>query len=76
MWSFDPSNTLDEWQLSVRSGQSVMFYGDDELLSDPVTKKHMFKCPKTHKNLKGHCAICKGGCFRMDKRTVVHLKEH
>ncbi len=76
LWSFDPSNTNKDWLLSVAKGQSVMFYGDDNLLSDPVTKKHMFKCPKTHKKLDGHCSICKGGCFRTDRRTVVHLKQH
>jgi hypothetical protein len=76
LWSFDPSNSISDWKLSVDSGQSVMFYGDDELLSDPVTKERMFKCPKTHKKLDGHCNICKGGCFRADKRVIVHLKQH
>jgi len=76
LWSFDPSNTLDEWQQSVDTDNSVMFYGDDEFLSDPITNGKMFMCPKTHKDLKGHCSICKGGCFRKDRRTVVHLKQH
>jgi len=76
LWSFDPSNSLDEWQLARDNDASVMFYGNDNLLVDPSTNEKMFKCPKTHKDLKGHCNICKRGCFWQKERVVVHLKEH
>jgi hypothetical protein len=77
--SFDPSNTEDEWQMMIDSGWNIMFYGDDELTNDPVYGKRMFKCPKTHKGLKGHCLDCKAGCFAqktINRTQIVHLSEH
>lgn len=73
--SLDPSNTDEEWERMKKTSRSVMFYGDDEMTTAP-TGERMFMCPKTHKKLEGHCSICKGGCFRTDKRVLVHLKEH
>ena len=77
--SFDPSNTKEEWTTIINSDWNIMFFGDDTLLHDPVHNKPMFKCPKTHKNIKGHCASCKAGCFAqktIGRTQVVHLSEH
>jgi len=71
--SVDPSNTAEEWEHLAE--RSIMFFGDDDMTTAP-TGERMFLCPKTHKHMDGHCAICKGGCFRADKKVVVHLKQH
>jgi hypothetical protein len=73
--SLDPSNTQDEWEQLKDADRSIMFYGDDEMTTAP-TGERMFMCPKTHQGLKGHCDICKAGCFNKDKRVLVHLAEH
>lgn len=73
--SMDPSNSAEEWTMVKAMGWSTMFFGDDDQLTTPNGDRS-FKCPKTHRHLTGHCAICKGGCFRADKRVDVHLKEH
>ena len=76
--SFDPSNTYEEWDLMVNvHGWNVMFYGDDSPNAIPVGKR--FACPKTWKKLKGHCKVCKGGCFSstvINRQSIVHLSEH
>lgn len=77
--SFDPSNTDDEWKMMIDSDWNIMFYGDDDLTTDPIYGKRMFKCPKTHKGLKGHCLDCKAGCFAqkaINRTAIVHLSEH
>ena len=82
--SLDPSNSKEEWQMLDRDGWNTMFYGDDTIADDNPNlpkNKRMFKCPKTHKGLKGHCASCKAGCFSFtampDKRQVhTHLSQH
>lgn len=73
--SMDPSNTSEEWEFVKTSGLSTMFFGDDEMNETPNGDR-VFKCPKTHKHINGHCGICKGGCFRTNKRVDVHLKQH
>ena len=33
----------------------------------------------THKKIKGHCGVCKAGCFGqrvIDRQTHVHLSQH
>ena len=76
--SFDPSNTHEEWDLMVNvHGWNVMFFGDDSPDAIPVGKR--FACPKTWKKLKGHCKVCKGGCFSstvINRQSIVHLSEH
>ena len=77
--SLDPSNTDDEWKMMIDSDWNIMFYGDDDLTTDPIYGKRMFKCPKTHKGLKGHCLDCKAGCFAqkaINRTAIVHLSEH
>ncbi len=76
--SMDPSNTKAEWQMVTDAGWSTMFFGDDDMTETP-TGERMFMCPKTHKDLKGHCAICKAGCMSasvLGKQSHSHLKEH
>jgi hypothetical protein len=73
--SMDPSNTSEEWEHVRNIGASTMFYGNDAMLETPNGER-MFKCPKTHAHLKGHCEICKAGCFNAKKRVNVHLKQH
>ena len=77
--STDPSTTKEEWEMLNRDGWNIMFYGDDELNHDPATGKYMFQCPKTKKGMKGHCEICKGGCFSqttIGKRRTIKLYQH
>ena len=77
--STDPSTTKEEWEMLNRDGWNIMFYGDDELNHDPATDEPMFQCPKTKKKIKGHCAICKGGCFSqttIGKRRTIKLYQH
>ena len=77
--SLDPSNTKDEWKMLIDSEWNIMFYGDDDLTSDPVYETPMFKCPKTWKKLKGHCSDCKAGCFAqktINRTAIVHLSQH
>ena len=76
--STDPDTTGEEWEMLKNEGWSTMFYGDDTMLNTPNGDR-MFKCPKTHKKLTGHCNICKGGCFApstLNKRVDVHLSQH
>ena len=79
--SLDPTNTENEIRLLTADGWSTMFYGDDTREYSPTMRgmERMFKCPKTHKKLKNHCGICKGGCFGLTsigRRTDVHLSQH
>ena len=77
--SVDPSNTKEEWAMLERQGWNIMFYGDDSLEESPATGKRLFDCPKTKKGLKGHCTICKAGCFSqvtMDRQQIVKLYQH
>ena len=76
--SFDPSNTDDEWRMMQDRDWNIMFYGDDDRTVAPNGQR-MFKCPKTHKKLSGHCNVCKAGCFAqktINRTVVVHLSEH
>ena len=73
--STDRTNFPEEWKDLKDSNWSTMYFGDDHQKITPNGDKH-FLCPKTHKKLKGHCAICKAGCFRNNKRVDVHLKQH
>ena len=73
--SMDPSNTSEEWEHVANLGVSTMFYGNDAMLETPQGQR-MFKCPKTHAKLSGHCSICKAGCFNSKKTVHVHLKQH
>ena len=77
--SLDPSNSKAEWKMLIDDDWNIMFYGDDDLTSDPVYGTRMFLCPKTHKDLKGHCKDCKAGCFAqktINRTQIVHLSEH
>lgn len=79
--SLDPTNTENEIRQLTSDGWNTMFYGDDTREWSPTMKgmQRMFKCPKTHKGLKNHCGICKGGCFSLSsigRRTDVHLSQH
>lgn len=73
--STDIYTKMSEWQDLKNTNWSTMFFGDDSKTTTPTGEKH-FLCPKTHKKLTGHCAICKAGCFRKDKIVNVHLKQH
>ena len=73
--STDVTNSSEEWKDLKDTNWSTMYFGDDHQKITPNGDKH-FLCPKTHKKLKGHCAICKAGCFRNNKRVDVHLKAH
>ena len=75
--SLDPTNTENEIRLLTSDGWSTMFFGDDTRTM--MQGQRMFMCPKTHKKLKNHCGICKGGCFGLisiGRRTDVHLSQH
>jgi hypothetical protein len=67
--SLDPSNTEHEKQDLINNNWSTMFYGDN----DDIRGRYL--CPKTWNKQKGHCAICKHGCF-FDQRIDIHLKQH
>jgi hypothetical protein len=71
--SLDPSNSAEDW--AGLDAASIMFFGDDAVASRPSNGERMFKCPKTHAHLSGHCAICKAGCFS-SRRVSIHLKAH
>ena len=76
--SLDPTNTYEEQRMLEERGWSTMFYGDDTH-TQTLTGKRMFMCPKTHKKLKKHCGICKGGCMStiaLGRRSDVHLSQH
>lgn len=78
--STDPSNTFEEWEDLMLSGWSVMHYGDNARPiwgDDP--RAHAMRCPKSWRKLKGHCAVCKAGCFAprvLGRRVDVWLKKH
>jgi hypothetical protein len=77
--SLDPSNTTDEWRMLEQDGWNIMFFGDDDLTHSPATGERLFACPKTHKKMKGHCEVCKAGCFSqatINKQKLIHLSEH
>lgn len=74
--SVDPANRKG-WADIEKRGWSTMFFGDDSLeTSDEGTR--LFKCPKTFKSLKGHCGVCKAGCFAksIGRQVHVHLEGH
>jgi hypothetical protein len=72
--SLDPSNSVEEW--ASLDAASIMFFGDDAMTHNPANGRRMFKCPKTHAHLKGHCNVCKAGCFKASGPVNVHLKQH
>ena len=77
--SVDPSNTKDDWQMLRSDKWNVMFYGDEDLTIVPDSDIKMFLCPKTHKKLKGHCDVCKAGCFSpstLQRQQFIHLSQH
>jgi len=74
--SLDPDNSEAEYRELVRRGWSTMYFGPD-----PAWQgfEKAFRCPKTWRKLKGHCGICKAGCFApitLNRRVDVWLKEH
>jgi hypothetical protein len=75
--STDPTTSAEEWESLKLDGWNTMFYGDDDMTVTPNGDR-MFLCPKTHKKLKGHCGICKAGCFKPQSkgRVDVHLSRH
>ena len=92
--SLDPTNTDEEWKELIASGWSTMFAGDDDRKTNPLGEP-LFNCPKTgvfmkkrsdsekikawKKKNKGHCGICKGGCFSrclLNRRVDVKLYVH
>ncbi|MBO8085914.1 MAG: hypothetical protein J7D61_07730 [Marichromatium sp.] len=74
MASIDPSDAPEMVRALEDAGYSTMFYGDDSATTTAGGARR-FLCPKTHKGLKGHCGICKAGCFST-KPVHVHLKQH
>lgn len=72
MASIDPSTEESTHDFLYRKGWPRLYYGDNNYSSMYPT----FRCPKTWKKLKGHCAVCKGGCFSNGRAQVVHLKQH
>jgi hypothetical protein len=77
--SLDPSDSKDDWNMLRSDGWNIMFYGDEDLTNVPDSDIKMFLCPKTHKKLKGHCDICKAGCFSpstLQRQQFVHLSQH
>lgn len=74
--SVDPSNEPG-WREMEERGWGVMYFGDNKKLKSPSGLK-AFPCPKTHKKMKGHCAICVGGCFdkNLGKKRFVLLRKH
>ena len=76
LMSLDKTNSREEWiYLTKVLRLSTMFYDAGKRESTPVGGK-WFRCPKTFKGLKGHCEICKAGCFNTKKRVDVYLKQH
>jgi hypothetical protein len=77
MASTDPTTSDAEWASLKADGWSTMFYGDNDMTSTPNGDR-MFRCPKTHKHMSGHCGICKAGCFKPESkgRVDVHLRRH
>lgn len=67
--STDPTTTHEEFESLRLEGWSTMHFGSDSLA------EKAFMCPKTHRHLKGHCAICRAGCFSR-KQVHVHLAQH
>ncbi len=67
--SIDPSNTGEEINGLIDEGWSTIFFGDDSRVYG------RFQCPKTWKHKKGHCSVCRKGCFSKD-RVDIHLKQH
>tara|TARA_R110002167_G_scaffold35540_7_gene113474 strand:- start:6857 stop:7543 length:687 start_codon:yes stop_codon:yes gene_type:complete len=76
--STDPTTSKEEWDMLEDDGWSIMFYGDDEMTHTPKGSR-LFDCPKTGKGIKGHCQICKAGCFKkitMGQQSFVKLHQH
>ena len=67
--SIDPSISNRIVNNLKKSNWSTMFFGDD------TATENRYKCPKTWKKMKGHCSICKKGCFSKN-RVDIHLKQH
>jgi len=72
--SIDPSNSKEEVNSLIKKGWSTMFYGNDRM-HPFVSKCDTIKCEKTWKKEKGHCAVCKNGCFNK-KQSHIWLKKH
>jgi hypothetical protein len=80
MASLDPSNTSEEFRGLVEDGWSTTFFGINAIDSlQPIMfygwAQGRFKCPKTWQEKKGHCALCRDGCFSRGP-VHVHLKRH
>ena len=76
--STDPGTTAEEDAALAADGFSTMYFGDDNVSTTPAGRP-WFYCPKTWRKLKGHCGICKAGCFApstLGRRVDVHLREH
>ena len=77
--STDPTTTIDEWNMLEDTGWSIMHFGDERTKTPKGSA--MFDCPKTQggpdkKGIKGHCSICKAGCFKKITKgtpSIVHL---
>ena len=67
--STDPTTTKDEFDQLHAEGWSTMHFGDEG------HAENYFNCPKTYAGLKGHCALCKAGCFQPGQ-VHIHLKQH
>ncbi len=76
--STDPTTTPAEDRRLAELGWSTMFFGDDTA-GATASGRPMFRCPKTFRGLKGHCRVCKAGCFArltLGRRVDVHLRQH
>lgn len=77
--SIDPT-TEGDWRDLASAGWSTMYFGDDDI--DAIEERvglSLFKCPKTWRGIKGHCASCKAGCFApniLQRQVHVHLRQH
>lgn len=74
--SLDPDNSEAEYHELVGRGWSTMYFGPDPGWQGFAKA---FRCPKTWRKMKGHCGICKAGCFApltLNRRVDVWLKEH
>ncbi len=72
--STDISTTRPSYSMLRRRQWSTMYFGD----RDPAAHYggRFFSCPKTLRGIKGHCGICKAGCFArpvLDRRVDVNL---
>lgn len=75
--SIDPSNT--EQELNSAHDWGTFFFGNNEHhpYEDDMLygQSNIVKCPKTWRGMKGHCEVCKVGCFNKEIKDV-WLKQH